>query len=76
MVPDHELPLDPSYEPDADPHHEEHERIFAGLQRCRASRLVEPVGEDHLYYAAMNSTACRLTPAGRLYWQLAKDRRI
>ena len=23
--------------------------------------LVVPVGEEHMYYAAMNSTACKLT---------------
>ena len=26
--------------------------------------LVVPVGEEHMYYAAMNSTACRLTALG------------
>lgn len=71
-----ELPLDPSYEPDAEPDHAEHERIFAGLQALRACRLVEPIDEDHLYFAAMNSTGCRLTPLGRHYWHMAKEERI
>ena len=59
---DFEYPLDPSYEPDAQPAHAAHEKVFNGLQQCRSAKLVEPVGEDHLYYAAMNSTSCRLSP--------------
>jgi hypothetical protein len=70
---DTELPLDPSYEPDAEPDHPEHEAIFAILQKCRAAKLVEPVGEEHMYFAAMNSTACKLTPLGRLYWWMARE---
>jgi hypothetical protein len=62
-----EYPLDPSYEPDADPHDPENERIFGLLQKARAGKLVEPVGEDHLYFAAMKSKSCRLTPLGRHY---------
>ncbi len=71
-----EFALDPSYEPDAEPHDEEHERIFGYLQRCRAAKLVEPVGEQHMYYAAMNGKSCRLTPLGRHYWRLVNDGRI
>jgi hypothetical protein len=74
--PDAEFPLDPSYEPDADPPNEEHERVFGCLQRCRAAKLVEPVGEEHMYYAAMHSGACRLTALGRHYWRLANEGRI
>lgn len=70
------LPLDPSYEPDADPDHPEHEAIFAILQKCRAAKLVEPVGEEHMYFAAMNSTGCKLTPLGRLYWWMAQQGRL
>ena len=43
------------------------------LQRCRAAKLVEPVGEDHMYYAAMNSRSCALTPLGRHYWRMASN---
>ena len=35
-----------------------------------------PVGEEHLYYAAINRKACALTPLGKHYWHLAKARRI
>jgi hypothetical protein len=78
--PDVEFDLDPSYEPDkhgaTEPTNEEHERIFGCLQKCRAAKLVEPVGEEHMYYAAMNSKSCRLTPLGRHYWRLANEGRI
>ena len=70
-----DYPLDPSYEPTVDPRDAEHERVFELLQKARASRLVEPVGEDHLYYAAINSTGCALTPLGRHYHHVnAEDR--
>jgi hypothetical protein len=72
----HEYALDPSYEPDAEPHSEEHERLFATLQKYRAAKLVVPVGEDHMYYAAMNSKTCRLTLLGQHYWRLAKEGRF
>lgn len=70
------LPLDPSYEPDAAPEHPEHEAIFAVLQRCRAAKLVEPVGTDHMYFAAIESRSCRLTPLGKHYWRMAARQRI
>jgi uncharacterized caspase-like protein len=73
---DSELPLDSSYEPTAEPRHPEHESTFAILQRCRAAKLVEPVGEQHMYYAAMNNKSCRLTPLGKLYWSMAEQGRI
>jgi hypothetical protein len=73
---DCELPLDPSYEPTAEPTHPEHEVTFEILQRCRAAKLVEPVGEQHMYYAAMNNKACRLTPLGKLYWSMARQGRV
>jgi hypothetical protein len=71
-----EFPLDPSYEPDAEPRHPEHERIFGDLQKYRAARLLEPVGEEHMYYAAMYSKSCRLTALGRYYWHLANSGKI
>lgn len=73
---DAEFPLDPSYEPTAESADPEHEAIFAILQRCRAAKLVEPVGEQHMYFAAMNNKACRLTALGKLYWSMANQGRI
>jgi hypothetical protein len=74
--PSDEYALDPSYEPTAEPRHPEHEEIFVHLQRLRAARLIVPVGEEHLYYAAMKSKSCRLTALGVHYWHLAKSRKI
>ena len=73
---DSEIPLDTTYEPTAEPSHPEHEAVFEILQHCRAAKLVEPVGEEHMYYAAMNNKSCRLTPLGRLYWSMANQGRI
>lgn len=71
-----EYPLDPSYEPTAEPRDAENERILELLQKARAAKLVEPVGEDHLYFAAMNSTSCRLTPLGRHYHHVNGEGRL
>lgn len=73
---DYNLPLDPSYEPDAQPSNSEHEAVFGVLQRARAAKLVEPVGHEHMYYAAMRSLSCRLTPLGQHYWRLADLNRL
>jgi hypothetical protein len=74
--PDADLKLDPSFEPDAEPRNAENERIFSNLQKYRAARLLVPVGEEHMYYAAMNCKSCRLTPLGQFYWNLAKGNKL
>ena len=74
-----EYPLDPSYEIDkvtSLPRNSEHEVVFRHLQAYRDARLLVPVGEKHLYYAAMHSKSCKLTSLGRFYWKLVKDGRI
>jgi hypothetical protein len=71
-----DYPLDPSYEPTNNKERNPNEKIFAGLQKFRACRLVEPIDEEHMYFAAMNSTGCRLTPLGKHYWSLVKAGRI
>ena len=76
-----EYPLDPTYEPDK---HEadvkdvnkEHEAIFATLQRFVKLNLVIPVGEEHMYYAAIHHKACKLTAQGQHYWQLVNKNTI
>jgi Caspase domain len=75
-VADHVFALDPSYEPDAEPRDPGHERVFSTLQRYRAAKLLEPVDADHMYFAAMECKACRLTPLGRHYWDVARDGRL
>jgi len=72
----YEYPLDPSYEPELEPKNPEHEKIFGELQKLRAVSIVEPVDEDHLYFAAIKEKPCRLTPLGQFYWKLAKAKRI
>ena len=68
--------LDPSFEPTEQPHDVDRESVFRQLQKCRDAKLVKPVGEEHMYYAAMHSTGCRLTPLGRHYWRLAREGRV
>lgn len=75
-LPAEELPLDPSYEPSEAPQHEAHQRDFEALQALRDGGLVETVGEKHMYFAALNSGACRLTLLGRYYWRLVADNRL
>lgn len=76
-----EYKLDPTYEPDK---HEvenkeinkEHEEIFSILQRYVKLNLVIPVGAEHMYYAAIESKACKLTVQGQHYWNLVKKNTI
>jgi len=65
-----ELNLDPSFEPDSPSPDEEKNEIFADLQEMVKVNLVRPVGETHMYYAAMNSKSCQLTVLGEHYWKL------
>ncbi|MCG8607196.1 caspase family protein [bacterium] len=74
--PHEEFRLDPSYEPEVEPSHPEHEKVFRHLQKLRAARLVVPIGEEHMYHAAMNKKSCKLTQLGQFYWRLAKDRKF
>lgn len=60
-------------EPYAD---EEHVKILKNLQLFESVGLVEPVGEKHMYWAAMHGKSCRLTALGKHYWRLAKHNRI
>ena len=79
---DSELPLDPSYEktnsPDypykvIEPYADKYRiAVFSDLQQLEGIGLVIPVGEQHMYFAAMNSKSCRLTPIGKQYWRLVK----
>ena len=79
------FPLDPSYEPDREniplelrdtPRNPEHERIFKELQNCNRHGLVVPIDAEHMYYAAIQSTGCRLTALGAHYRKLAELKRI
>lgn len=50
--------------------------IFKSLQKMQAAGLVEPVADEHMYWAAMKGNACRLTPLGAHYWRLVREKRI
>ncbi|MEP1208449.1 MAG: caspase family protein [Rhizobiaceae bacterium] len=65
-----EMDLDPSFEPHSEEPNEENNEIFANLQDMAKVNLVRPVGETHMYFAAMNSKSCRLTVLGEHYWKL------
>lgn len=79
------FPLDPSYEPDRInipeelrhlPVNEDHARIFKELQLCNRHGLVVPVDAEHMYYAAITSTGCKLTALGAHYRNLAILNRV
>lgn len=81
-----EYPLNPSYEytntpdikheiiePYADSGNVE---IFKDLQLFESVGLIEPVGTEHMYFAAMESKSCKLTALGLHYWRLSRDKRF
>jgi len=68
--------LDPSYEPTEEPKNEINETIFSELQKMNRVGLVAPVGEEHMYYAAMNSKSCKLTTLGAQYWRHVQSGKI
>jgi len=83
---DQEFQLNPSYEFTNDPK-EKHEPIkpyanaenvekFKVLQKLHGIGLVNPIGTDHMYFAAINSKKCKLTELGKYYWKLVKNNRI
>jgi len=75
-LPAEPLPLSPEFEPENEPHDENKVKIFRQLQKFRNAGLVEPIGAEHMYHAAMNSKACGLTTLGKYYWRLVKDDKI
>ena len=87
-----EYPLNPSYEPTnykgSKHFHIEpyvlkaNEDIFEDLLALSKVGLVIPCCDDlplnnrYMYFAAMESKSCKLTPVGKFYWKLAKDKKI
>jgi hypothetical protein len=76
IKPKQEYPLDPSYEFTAPEHKDENVAKFKDLQKLVSVGVVKPVGEEHMYFAAMNKKACKLTVLGQCYWQFVKDGKI
>lgn len=75
-LPAEDLPLNPSYESTSGISDPTHVAVFYDLQSLNRVHLVVPVDALHMYDAAMQSKACRLTPSGRYYWRLSKAGRI
>jgi len=80
--PSDEFPLNPSFEPQPPaPNHgispdPANTAKFSILQKLNRLNLVKPVGEDHMYFAAMNSKTCKLTVLGEHYWKLVSKNMI
>ncbi|MBU1386908.1 MAG: caspase family protein [Proteobacteria bacterium] len=84
--PQQEFRLDPSYEDTnskivkhtvIEPYaKDENVAIFKILQKLQSVGLVVPVDSEYMYFAAMESKACKLTALGYHYWRLVKDKRI
>lgn len=82
-TPGYSFPLDPSFEPKRNPGEESlpvpdpnNAHIFSILQKMNRINLVTPVDAIHMYYAAMESKACRLTVLGEHYRRLVEKKRI
>lgn len=81
--PGFEFQLDPTYEPEMkgrDPGmplpDTEHTETFAVLQKYNRLNLLVPVDAPHMWNAAMESKACRLTALGEHYRRLVEWKRI
>lgn len=74
--PEHEFPLDPTFEDTMDGFDPKNVAVFKELQKMVQVGLVKPVGEDHMYWAAVNSKACRLSALGWQYWRMVKENRV
>jgi len=75
-LPAEDIQLDPTFEPKSNNPNINNVAIFEDLQSLNRVFLVTPVDAKHMYDAAMQSKACRLTPTGRYYWRLANDGRL
>ena len=49
---------------------------FQKLQALTRQGLVQPIGEDHMFFAAIRFKRCGLTELGKHYWRLAKAGRL
>ena len=81
--PGYEFSLDPTYEPELKGRDSgmpqpipENTRTFAVLQKYNRLNLLIPVEAPHMWNAAMESKACRLTALGEHYRRLVEKGRI
>ena len=85
-TPQDSFKLDPSFEFTNDPkiEHkvvepyavEKNVKIFQDLQKLQSVGLVVPFGSKYMYFAAMESNACKLTALGAHYWYLVNRKLI
>ncbi|SEW27426.1 Caspase domain-containing protein [Chryseobacterium wanjuense] len=68
--------LDPSYEPKSENPDKDNCEKFAIMQKYNRVNLVVPIDAEHMYFAAMESKACKLTALGEHYWNLVNQDRI
>ena len=81
--PGYQFPLNPTFEPEMKGRSEgmpepdpENTRKFTILQKFNRVNLVVPVDAPHMWDAAMESKACRLTVLGEHYRRLVERGRI
>ncbi len=74
--PKDKFPLCKSHEPTEKLGNKENEKVFTLLQKMTAAGLVQPIGEEHMYWAAVREKSCGLTPQGQFYWQITKKGRF
>ena len=85
-APQQEYSLDPSYE-DTNTKTMKHDvikpyakdknvMVFKNLQKLQSVGLVVPVDSEYMYFAAMESKACKLTSLGYHYWRLVEAKKI
>jgi len=76
-APQEHFPLDPTFEDtNKDIAIPENVAIFKHLQKFQSVGLVVPVNAEFMFFAAQDSTACRLTALGYHYWRLVNEKRI
>ncbi len=82
-APGFEFKLDPSFEPElrgrpdgAPPPNPDNTAKFAILQNYNRVNLVKPLGAPHMWHAAIESKACKLTVLGEHYRRLVEQKLI
>ncbi len=82
-TPGFEFKLDPTYEPERHPGdntlpppNPANVGTFSILQMFNRTGLLTPVGEKHMWHAAINSKSCKLTVLGEHYRRLVANGRI
>jgi hypothetical protein len=76
-APEDVFPLNPTFEDSfKDVAVPENVAVFKHLQKFQSVGLVVPVDAEFMFFAARDSTACRLTALGYHYWRLVRDGRI